>query len=63
MLLSEISQPDNEHLNMCNNVQIIHPNANIDQTRYFVLSVSVQAREGILLSDFLISNDVLRGTL
>ena len=36
ILLSEISQPDYVHVNMCNNVQIMHPNANIDETRYFV---------------------------
>ena len=36
ILLSEISQPDNVHLNTCTNVQIMHPNANIDETRYFV---------------------------
>ena len=36
ILLSEISQPDYVHLNTCNNVQIMHPNANIDETRYFV---------------------------
>ena len=33
---SEISQPDYVHVNTCNNVQIMHPNANIDDTRYFV---------------------------
>ena len=33
---SEISQPDNVHVNTCNNVQIMHLNANIDETRYFV---------------------------
>ena len=36
ILLSEISQPDYVHLNTCNNVQIMHPNANIDETGYFV---------------------------
>ena len=36
ILLSEISQPDYVHLNTCNNVQIIHPNGNIDETWYFV---------------------------
>ena len=36
ILLSEISQPDIVRLNTCNNVQIMHPNANIDETRYFV---------------------------
>ena len=36
ILLSEISQPDYAHLNTRNNVQIMHPNANIDETRYFV---------------------------
>ena len=35
-LLSEISQPDYVHVNTCNNVQIMHPDANIDETRYFV---------------------------
>ena len=35
-LLSKISQADYVHLNTCNNVQIMHPNANIDETRYFV---------------------------
>ena len=35
-LLSEISQPDYVHVNTCNNVQIMHPNDNIDETRYFV---------------------------
>ena len=34
--LSEISQPDYVHVNTCNNVQIMHPDANIDETRYFV---------------------------
>ena len=41
----------------------MHPNANIDETRYFVWSISVVSRDGILLSDFLISNGVLVGTL
>ena len=36
ILLSEISQPDYVHVNTCNNVQIMHPNANIGETRYFV---------------------------
>ena len=40
-LLFEISQPDYVHLNTCNNVQIMHPNANIDDTWYFVWSISV----------------------
>ena len=40
-ILSEVSQPDYVHLNTCNNVQIMHPNANIDETRYFVRSISV----------------------
>ena len=31
-LLSEISQPDYVHLNACNNVQVMHPNANIGET-------------------------------
>ena len=34
--LSEIGQPDYVHVNMCNNVQIMHPNANIDEKRYFI---------------------------
>ena len=36
ILLSEISQPDYVHVNTCNIVQIMHLNANIDATRYFV---------------------------
>ena len=40
-LLSEISQNDYVHVNTCNNVQILHQNANIDETRYFVSSISV----------------------
>ena len=36
ILLSKISQPDYVDLNTCNNVQIMHPNANIEETRYFV---------------------------
>ena len=36
ILSSEINQPDYVHVNTCNNVQIMHPNANIDETRYFV---------------------------
>ena len=35
-LLPEISQPDYVHVNTCNNVQIMHANANTDETRYFV---------------------------
>ena len=35
-LLSETSQPDYVHVNTCNNVQIMHPNANIDEMPYFV---------------------------
>ena len=35
ILSSEISQPEYVHVNTCNNVQIMHPNANIDETRYF----------------------------
>ena len=61
ILVSEISQPDYVHLNTCNNVQIMHSNANIDESRYFVWFISMQARDGILLSDFLISNYVLGG--
>ena len=34
--LSEISHSDYVHVNMCDNAQIMHPNANIDETRYFV---------------------------
>ena len=41
----------------------MHPDANIDETRYFVWSISVLANDGILLSHFLISNDVLGVTL
>ena len=44
---------------MYNNVQKMHPDANIDEMWYFVWSISVLANDGILLSDFLISNDVL----
>ena len=36
ILSSEISHPDNVHVNTCNNVKIMHPKANIDETRYFV---------------------------
>ena len=61
--MSEISQPEYVHVNTCNNVQIMHPNANIYDTLYFVWSISVLARDDILLSDFLISNDVFGGTL
>ena len=35
-LLSEISKSDYVHVNTCNNVQTMHPNANIDETQYFV---------------------------
>ena len=63
MTVTVISQPDYLHVNTCNNVQKMHPNANIDEMRYFVWSISVLARDGILLSDFLISNDVLGGNL
>ena len=41
----------------------MHSDANINETRYFVWPISVLANDGILLSDFLISNDVLVGTL
>ena len=34
--IAEISQPDYVHVNTCNNVQIMHPNDNIDETWYFV---------------------------
>ena len=34
--LSEIIQPDYVHVNTFNNVQIMHPNANIDETWCFV---------------------------
>ena len=37
----------------------MHPDANIEETRYFVWSISVLANDNILLSDFLILNDVL----
>ena len=57
------SQPDYVHVNTCTNVQIMHPNANIDETQYFVWYMSVWTRDCILLGDFLISNDVLGGTL
>ena len=63
ILLSEIIQPYYVHVNTCNNVQIVHPNANSNETRYFAWSISVLANDGILLSDFLISNDVFGGTL
>ena len=33
ILSSEISQPDYVHVNTCNNAQIMHLNANIDETR------------------------------
>ena len=33
ILLSEISQPDYVHVNTRNNVQIMHSNDNIDETR------------------------------
>ena len=36
ILSSEISQQDYVHVNTCNKVQIMHPNANINETRYFV---------------------------
>ena len=36
ILLSEISQPEYVHVNTCNNVQIMHLNANIEETRYIV---------------------------
>ena len=36
ILSSEISQPDYVDVNTCNNVQIMHLNANIDETWYFV---------------------------
>ena len=35
-LLSDISQPDYLHVNTGNNVQIIHMNANLEETRYCV---------------------------
>ena len=35
-LSSNISQPDHLHVNTCNNIQIRHTNANIDETRYHV---------------------------
>ena len=36
ILSSKISQQDYVHVNTCNNVQKLHLNANIDETRYFV---------------------------
>ena len=39
ILLSQISQPDYVLVNTCNNVQIMLPNANIDETLYFVRSI------------------------
>ena len=36
ILLSEISQPEYVRVNTCNNVQIMNPNANTDEMRYFV---------------------------
>ena len=39
ILLSEISQSDYVHVYTCNNVQIILPNANMDETLYFVRSI------------------------
>ena len=41
----------------------MHPDANIDETQYYVWSISVLANDGILFSDFLISIDALGGTL
>ena len=41
ILSPEISQPDYVHVNTCKNDQIMHLNANIDETRYFVWSISV----------------------
>ena len=35
ILSSEISQPEYVHVNTCYNVQIMHLNANINETRYF----------------------------
>ena len=37
----------------------MHTNANIDETRYFVWSISVQARDDILLNGFPNAYDVL----
>ena len=31
-----VSQPDYVHVNTCNNVQVMHPNDNTDEMRYFV---------------------------
>ena len=36
ILLSEISQPDYVHVISYNDVQIMHPTANIDETRHIV---------------------------
>ena len=33
---SEIGKPNYLHVNTCNNVQIMHTNAYIDETRHFV---------------------------
>ena len=41
ILWPETSQPEYVHVNTCNNVQIMHQNANIDEARYFVWSISV----------------------
>ena len=41
ILSSEFSQPVYVDVNTCNNVQIMHSNANIDETRYFGWSISV----------------------
>ena len=43
--------------------KFMHPNANIDETRYFVWSISVLANDSILLSDFLIQMTYIGGTL
>ena len=34
--IAEISQQDYVYVNTCKNVQLMHQNANIDETRYFV---------------------------
>ena len=36
ILLSKIRQPDYVLVNTCNNVQMMHPNANIDEMQYCV---------------------------
>ena len=45
--LSESSQPDVVHVNTCNNVQIMHPNANIQFDKTRVLSDPFQCKPGM----------------